>query len=82
MSDEEFLNVLDEDIIQRFKTAIEIGKWPDGRELTDAQKETCMQAIIVFEHKNLPEDQRTGYVPPKPTPCDSHSNDETPVKWK
>lgn len=78
---EEMLNVLDDEIIKRFKTALELGKWPDGRELTPEQKKTCMQAIIVYEHKNLPEDQRTGYVPPKETPC-GPKDDVDEIKWQ
>ncbi|NIU62239.1 MAG: DUF1315 family protein, partial [Pseudomonas stutzeri] len=26
------------------------------------QKETCMQAVIAWEMKNLPEEERTGYM--------------------
>lgn len=82
MLEQDYLNMLDKEIIERFKTAVEIGKWPDGRALTDEQKATCMQAIIKFEHMHLPEDQRTGYVPPKETPCDTSTDSETPIKWK
>jgi uncharacterized protein YeaC (DUF1315 family) len=77
---EEFLAALNDDVIQSFRTAVEIGKWPDGRELTAEQRETCMQAIIVYENANLPENERTGYVPPKPTDC-GDSDDEETVKW-
>lgn len=83
MSDEQLLNALDEDIIQRFKSAVELGKWPDGKALTETQKQTCMQAIIFYEHKHLPEDQRTGYVPPKESPCETkEQNEVSPIKWK
>lgn len=82
MSNEEYMNVLNDDIVKRFKTAIELGKWPDGRELTDDQRETCIQAVIMYEHEHLSEDERTGYVPPKETSCDSSKEQETPVKWK
>lgn len=84
MSDDAYLNALNPDIIDRFRVAIEIGKWPDGRELTPEQRETCMQAIIVYENKHLPEEERTGYVRPKETPCatnDTSAEDEA-IKWK
>ena len=81
ISKEEMLSVLDDELIKRFKTALELGKWPDGRALTDEQKETCMNAIIVYEHKHLPEEERTGYVPPKETPC-APKDDENPIKWQ
>lgn len=75
-----FTQALTPEIIENFKTAIEIGKWPDGKKLTKEQLETCMQAVIAYEHQHLQEQERTGYVPPKETPC--ASDDETPLKWE
>ncbi|MDZ7910821.1 MAG: DUF1315 family protein [Rhodococcus sp. (in: high G+C Gram-positive bacteria)] len=65
MNISELVGVLDDDIVQRFRDAIETGKWPDGKALTPEQRETCMQAMILYEHRHLPEEQRSGYVPPK-----------------
>lgn len=78
---DQLMSALNPEIIEKFKTAIEIGKWPDGRPLSGEQKETCIQAVIAFEHKHLDETERTGYVPPKPTPC-APKDEENPVKWK
>lgn len=58
------------DLIQRItpetyktlKLAIEIGKWGDGSKLTQEQKELTMQAMILWEQNNLPEEERTGYM--------------------
>ncbi len=50
------------EIYKAFKTAIEIGKWPDGRLLTDTQKETCMSAIISYEHTNISDKERVGFI--------------------
>ncbi|MGI6409368.1 MAG: YeaC family protein [Thiopseudomonas sp.] len=44
------------------KQALELGKWPDGTRLSQEQKELTMMAIIAWEQKNLPEEQRTGYL--------------------
>ncbi len=44
------------------KRSLELGRWPDGRALTTAQRELCMQAIISYEHAHVPEQQRTGYM--------------------
>ncbi|MEX6502092.1 YeaC family protein [Pseudomonas zhanjiangensis] len=49
-------------IYQSLKLAVEIGKWPDGRRLTQEQKELSLQALIAWELQNLPEDQRIGYM--------------------
>lgn len=53
------------EIYQSLKTAVEIGKWSDGRKLTAEQKALSLQAVIAWEIKNLPEDQRTGYMGPQ-----------------
>ena len=53
------------EIYQSLKTAVEIGKWPDGRKLSQEQKELCLQAMIAYELKHLPEDQHTGYMGPQ-----------------
>ena len=50
------------EIYESLKTAVEIGKWSDGRKLTREQKELSLQAVIAWEVQNLPEDQRTGYM--------------------
>ena len=67
-------------IYESLKRAVELGKWPDGRALTDEQKALCMQAIIAYDQRK-PAEQRTGYVPPKTTVC-SPPPDEQPLKWK
>lgn len=74
------------DIYHNFRRAVELGKWPDGRVLTEEQRETCMQAVIAYEHLHLPEEERTGYVPPKPENACATDNPspaaERPLKWQ
>ena len=82
MESKDMFSALNPEIIERFKTAVELGKWPDGRALTSEQRDTCMRAIIIYEHENMNEDERTGYVPPKDTACAGHEDDVKPVKWK
>lgn len=50
------------ELVAAFRRAVEIGKWPDGRRLTDAQRQTCLQAVIAWEHRHLPAHERTGYI--------------------
>lgn len=73
------------EIYKSFKEAVELRKWRNGVALTPEQIDTCLQAIIAYEYRNLPEHERTGYIPPKTEPCadDSHIHTrETPIKWK
>ncbi len=77
----QLLQSITPDIYQRLVRAVEIGRWPDGRSLTAEQRETCMQAIIAYDQRK-PESERTGYVPPKPTPCADTAPAEQPLNWK
>lgn len=80
------LSALTPEIVANLKRAVELGKWPDGRRLSDEQRETCMQAVLVWEMKHLPEEERTGYID-KGTKeegdvCDDHDhNKEQQVKF-
>lgn len=47
---------------ENMRKAVETGRWPDGRALKDGQRELCMQAVIAWEARHLPEEARTGYL--------------------
>ena len=80
---EQLLNSITPAMYSQLQKVVETGKWPDGRVLSDEQRSLCMQAIIAYDQRR-PEDQRTGYVPPKPnTQTDCHLPDtEQPLKWE
>lgn len=84
---EKMLSALTPEIVVALRLAVEIGKWPDGRRLSNDQRAICLQAVIAWEHKNLPEDQRIGYIDKgekeEGDVCDdkSHSHEEEPVKF-
>ncbi|MNP71778.1 hypothetical protein D3C76_1682150 [compost metagenome] len=62
-----------QDVYESLKLAVEIGKWPDGRKLTQEQKELSLQAVIAWELKHLPEEERTGYMGPQECSSTSES---------
>lgn len=81
----DILQAMNQDVYQRFRQAVELGRWPSGEKLTDKQRRTCMQAIIVYENANVAETERTGYIPPKTQPCEDESHihtEEKPLSWK
>ena len=95
MDKQTILASLTPEVVDKFRMAIELGKWPDGRKLTAEQRETCMQAVMVWEHEYLPVEERTGYIEkPKDDKgntvgeeCDvehehHYPNAERPVKFK
>jgi uncharacterized protein YeaC (DUF1315 family) len=56
MTYEELIERLDPNVYRNLKQAIELGKWPDGREIS-------LEAVIYYEEKhNVPEEQRVGYL--------------------
>lgn len=50
------------EVYATLKQALEIGKWANGTQLNQEQKELTMMAIIAWEKQNLPEEERTGYM--------------------
>jgi len=53
-----------EEVWQRMRQSVELGRWPDGRQLTAEQRELSLEAIIAWEiRNNIPLEERTGYLP-------------------
>ena len=44
------------------KTAVELGKWPNGERLSPEQQEHCLQAIIAWDALYQPEQERVGFI--------------------
>ena len=88
MTFEHLATRMSREVYEQLKTAIEIGRWPNGLPLTQAQKEISLEAVLRFETANLPPEQRTGYLPPK-MGSDRHSckqnndyDDVKPLNWQ
>jgi hypothetical protein len=57
--DESYLQAVESltpDIIERLRTAVEIGKWPNGEKLSDEQRNNAMQALMIWQAKHGPDD--------------------------
>lgn len=51
------------EVLSRFRQALELGRWPDGRKVSPEQKKILMESIILAETaQGIPETQRTGYI--------------------
>jgi len=50
------------EIYQRLKTAVELGKWPDGVALTVEQRDNCLQVVMLWQarHNHQPEHMSIG----------------------
>ncbi|MGH1431549.1 MAG: YeaC family protein [Neptuniibacter sp.] len=62
MTYDQLIQAMTPEMHQSLKRAVELGKWPDGRTLTPDQRDICMRAVIAYDHENMPEDQRVGFI--------------------
>ncbi len=69
------------DVYERLKRGLELGRWPDGTTLSDAQKTDAMQAVIAWGELHLPEDQRIGHIE-KGSKQGKSCDDPEPLKWR
>lgn len=58
---EQLIDEMNSDVYGSLKLAVELGKWGDGVRLNAQQIDFCMQAIILYEAKHLPEQERVGF---------------------
>jgi len=63
MNVEQLIASMTPEIYKNMREAVELGRWGDGRPMLPEQKETCVEAMIRYEHlNNVPETERVGYV--------------------
>ena len=62
MNDVDLIKTITPDIYERFKKAIETGKWNDRTPLTEDQKAITLRAIILYEQVHLLEHERVGFT--------------------
>ncbi|MCP4789837.1 MAG: YeaC family protein [Gammaproteobacteria bacterium] len=72
----EMLAHMTPEIYQRLKQALELGKWADGRALTQAQKDSCMEAVLRYQAMHLPAEEHSGYIKDQ---CESSQQDAAQV---
>ena len=68
---EELITLMTEETYKLVKTAVELSKWEDGTRLTKEQIEHCLQILILYEARHLPEDRQVGNSIPS---CPSNRN--------
>lgn len=59
---DELINGITPEIHQNMKKAIELGRWDNGDKLTKDQIALCMQAVIAYDVRRLPESDRVAYI--------------------
>jgi len=46
---EQLVSQLNPQLFARIKQAVETGKWLDGQPLTQEQRDTCLQAVMIYQ---------------------------------
>jgi len=59
---DELVESLTPDMVNDLKRAIEIGKFPDNRTVSEEQRELMIEATILYDALKLPEEERTGFI--------------------
>ncbi|MDA0147167.1 YeaC family protein [Vibrio sp. LaRot3] len=52
MDAEQLVNAITPEAYQRLLYAVETGKWPEGETLTQQQRDSCMQAVMLYQSKH------------------------------
>jgi uncharacterized protein YeaC (DUF1315 family) len=85
MQIDELIGNMTPDMYQAVKRAVEIGKWPDGKSVTDEQRALCMEAVLNYGIKFLKEEERVGYIDRGSKEEGEQCSDEpkeTTIKWQ
>ncbi|GEK47988.1 DUF1315 family protein [Halomonas pacifica] len=80
MTFEKMIRQMTPAIYASLKQAVELRKWPDGRRLSEAQLELCLEAVLKYEVEHeVPEASRVGYL--ERAGCASQQDGEDEIKW-
>ncbi|NGZ12547.1 YeaC family protein [Vibrio aestuarianus] len=60
MDANQLINAITPEAYERLLHAVETGKWPEGTPLSQEQRDSCMQAVMLYQSKhNLEADHMT-----------------------
>ncbi|BCL70584.1 hypothetical protein VINI7043_09936 [Vibrio nigripulchritudo ATCC 27043] len=57
MNVEQLIEAMTPEVYERLNYAVETGKWPDGTPLNQEQRDSCMQAVMLYQSKHNNEAQ-------------------------
>lgn len=62
MNLDQLLNSITPEAYENLKYAVETGRWPNGDQLTEEQRQNCLQAIIAYDLKHKDQEDRVGFI--------------------
>lgn len=57
MDIDQLLEAMTPEVYERLLYAVETGKWPEGAVLSQEQRDSCMQAVMLYQSKHNDEAQ-------------------------
>lgn len=72
---------MDRQVYDQLVTSLSTGRWPDGRALSEEQRQHAMQAVIAWGEMHLPVEQRVGFID-KGAKAGEALDEPTPLAWK
>ena len=72
---------MDLQVYEQLVASLSTGRWPDGRALTDEQRQHAMQAVITWGEIHLPAEERVGFID-KGVKAGDSCDDPQPLAWK
>lgn len=58
-------SLLDKNSLPKVRLAIETCRWPSGAPMSKEDQSRCLEKLIEWEAQNLPEEERSGFMPTK-----------------
>jgi uncharacterized protein YeaC (DUF1315 family) len=72
---------MDRGVYERLVDSLATGRWPDGRALTEAQRQHAMRAVIAWGELHLPAEARVGFID-KGHKAEEVCDEPKPIAWK
>lgn len=76
------IDTMSPETYRKLKRAVELGKWPDGSDLTAQQRQNALQAVIAWGQQHLPAAERVGYIDKGRKAGRGEEAGATPLAWK
>ena len=82
MSDQyrESVQQMDRQVYEQLLESLSTGRWPDGRALTEPQRQHAMRAVITWGEIHLSPEERVGFID-KGAKAGDVCDDPEPLTW-
>jgi len=77
----ESVQQMDRQVYEQLLESLSSGRWPDGRALTETQRQHAMRAVITWGEIHLSPEERVGFID-KGAKAGDVCDDPKPLAWK